>query len=43
MEPRLTILKEKKLVGIQLKMSLTNNLTGKLWGSFVPKIKEIQQ
>jgi AraC family transcriptional regulator len=23
-------------------MSLTNNLTGKLWGSFIPKIKEIE-
>ena len=42
MEPRIEILKHKKLVGCKLKMSLTNNKTGQLWGSFAPKIKYIK-
>ena len=42
MEPRIEILKNKKLVGCKLKMSLTNNKTGQLWGSFAPRIKEIK-
>lgn len=41
MKPRIEILKEKKLVGYNLKMSLTKNKTGQLWGKFGPKIKEI--
>ena len=41
-QPRIEILKPKKLVGIKLKMSLTNNKTGQLWGSFVPKIKDVK-
>lgn len=42
MNPRIESLKEKKLIGIHLKMSLTNNKTGQLWGRFGPKIKEIK-
>jgi len=42
MHPRIEILEEKKLIGNRLKMSLTNNKTGKLWGDFVPKIKDIK-
>ncbi|MFT6962429.1 MAG: AraC family transcriptional regulator [Flammeovirgaceae bacterium] len=40
-QPRIEELKTKKLIGYRLKMSLANNQTGKLWGSFVPRIKEI--
>ena len=42
MQPRIEILKEKKLIGNKLKMSLSNNKTGELWGGFLPKIKEIK-
>lgn len=42
MTPRIERLKEKKLVGYSLTMSLTNNRTGQLWGRFAPRIKEIQ-
>ena len=42
MEPRIEILEAKKLIGNRLKMSLTNNKTGQLWGSFAPKIKDIK-
>jgi AraC family transcriptional regulator len=42
MEPRIEILKEKKLVGCKLKMSLTHNKTGQLWGSFAPRVKKIK-
>lgn len=42
MNPRIEQLEEKKLVGLNIKMSLTNNLTGQLWGQFGPRIKEIQ-
>jgi len=41
MNPRITRLKEKKLIGYNLKMSLTNNKTGELWRQFGPRIKEI--
>jgi len=41
MKPRIEILEDKKLIGIRLKMSLTNNKTGQLWGDFSPKIKDI--
>jgi AraC family transcriptional regulator len=40
--PRIEKLKEKKLIGYNLKMSLTNNKTGQLWGRFGPKIKEVK-
>jgi AraC family transcriptional regulator len=42
MNPRIVQLKEKKLVGYHLKMSLTNNKTGQLWGQFGPKIRTIK-
>lgn len=41
MHPRIEKLKEKKLVGYNLLMSLTNNKTSQLWGKFGPKINEI--
>jgi AraC family transcriptional regulator len=42
MKPRIEILKEKRLIGYNLKMSLTNNKTGQLWAQFGPVIKEIK-
>ena len=42
MEPRIEMLAEKKLVGKQMIMSLTNNKTPELWRSFMPRRKEIQ-
>jgi AraC family transcriptional regulator len=42
MQPRITTLSEKKLVGHRLAMSLTHNKTGELWRGFAPKIKDIQ-
>lgn len=42
MNPRIIRLKELKLIGCNLKMSLTNNKTGQLWGQFGPRIKEVQ-
>lgn len=41
-QPRIEILAEKKLIGISLSMSLANNKTGELWGSFMPKRSEIK-
>ncbi len=41
MEPRVAIVKEKKLVGKRLTMSLSDNKTGELWRSFMPRRKEI--
>ena len=41
MNPRIEILKEKKLVGKRLKMSLNDNKTGELWKSFMPQKNEI--
>jgi len=40
--PRIEILKEKRLIGYSLKMSLTHNKTGQLWGRFGPEIKNIK-
>lgn len=42
MVPRIEILEDKKLIGYRLKMSMTNNKTSQLWGSFAPKIKDIK-
>jgi AraC family transcriptional regulator len=39
---RLEILPEKKLVGKQMKMSLSDNKTGLLWKSFMQRRKEIR-
>ncbi len=41
MTPRIETLKEKKLIGKQLTMSLSNNRIGELWQSFSPRRKEI--
>ena len=41
MTPRIETLKEKKLVGNRLTMSLANNRTGLLWQTFMPKRREI--
>ncbi|UMB54604.1 GyrI-like domain-containing protein [Lutibacter sp. A64] len=41
-EPRIELLKDKKLIGYKLKMSLTNNKTVQLWGQMAPKIKDIK-
>ena len=42
MEPRIELLEDKKLIGNRMKMSLTDNKTSQLWGSFAPKIKGIK-
>jgi AraC family transcriptional regulator len=42
MKPRIETLAEKKLVGKRMKMSLSNNKTGELWRSFIPRRREIQ-
>lgn len=39
---RIIALKEKKLLGQSLKMSLINNRTAQLWGQFAPRVREIQ-
>lgn len=41
MQPRFEILPEKKLVGLQQKMSFAQNKTFELWHSFMPQRKEI--
>jgi AraC family transcriptional regulator len=41
MKPRIEILKEKRLIGTRLTMSLANNKTGELWRSFMSRRKEI--
>lgn len=41
MQPRIRILKKKKLIGIRLTMSLANEKTGELWRSFMPRRREI--
>lgn len=40
-EPQIKVLKEKKLIGIHLNMSLRNNRTMELWKKFMPRKKEI--
>lgn len=40
-QPRIELLKEKKLIGMRLTMSLVHNTTGELWRSFMPRRKEI--
>jgi AraC family transcriptional regulator len=42
MEPNIELLAEKKLIGKRMTMSLSNNKTGELWQSFMPRRKEIQ-
>src|SRR5690606_6933599 len=41
MQPRIENLKQKKLAGKRLTMSLADNKTGELWKSFMPKRREI--
>jgi len=41
MTPRIEILPEKKFIGLHLTMSLSNNRTGELWQSFMPRRREI--
>lgn len=40
-EPRIVRIEQKIIIGKRLKMSLANNRTGELWGSFMPRRKEI--
>lgn len=42
MKPEIKILESKKLIGIQRSMSFSDNTTPALWGSFMPRRKEIQ-
>jgi len=42
MEPRIETSPEKKLIGKRMTMSLSNNKTGELWLSFMPRRREIQ-
>lgn len=41
--PKIVIVKEKKLVGMHLKMTFASNRTSDLWRSFMPLKNEIQQ
>ena len=41
MEPRIEHLDEKKLIGMRLTMTMTENKTFALWSSFMPRRKEI--
>ena len=41
MEARIELLAEKKLVGIRMKMTFSENKTGDLWRSFMPRRKEV--
>ncbi len=41
MTPRIEVLSEKKLIGKHMTMSLTQNKTGELWKTFIPRIGEI--
>jgi AraC family transcriptional regulator len=41
MHPKIKTIPSKKLLGIRLTMSLVQNKTGALWGSFMPRRKEI--
>lgn len=40
-QPRIELLKEKKLIGIHLQTSIAIDQTAKLWQNFMPKRKEI--
>ena len=41
MKPQITQLPPKTLIGMSLEMSLVQNLTGKLWGTFMPRRNEV--
>jgi AraC family transcriptional regulator len=42
MIPRIETLAEKKLIGKQIRMRLSDNRTGELWRDFMPRRKEIK-
>lgn len=42
MEPRLEQLVEKYLIGMKVRMSFANNMTGLLWQGFMPRRKAIK-
>jgi AraC family transcriptional regulator len=42
MTPRIDTLREKKLIGAHLEMSLAADRTRELWQQFMPRIKEIE-
>ena len=42
MEPRIEILESKKLVGMRMKMTFSDNKTGELWRQFMPRRGEVQ-
>jgi len=42
LQPRIEILPEKKLVGLHMKMKLSDNKTGELWRNFMQRRKEIK-
>ena len=42
MQPTIAPLKEKILIGCSCKMNFTDNKTGELWQSFMPRLKEIK-
>jgi AraC family transcriptional regulator len=41
-QPEILTIPEKKLVGKSMSMSIVNNKTGILWGSFMPQLKAIK-
>lgn len=41
LKPRIVRISEKKCVGISMQMSIIENKTGQLWGSFMPRKQEI--
>ena len=41
MTPRILKLEEKRLIGLNMKMSLIENKTGFLWRQFAPRINKI--
>lgn len=43
MQPRIEQLREKKLVGKRMTMSLADNRTAELWKSFMPQLKYISK
>ncbi|MEM7375000.1 MAG: GyrI-like domain-containing protein [Bacteroidota bacterium] len=41
MQPRIEQSEAKKLIGSKMRMSVSHNKTGQLWGGFAPRMKEI--
>ncbi len=42
MKPKIKNILKKKFIGMSIKMSLTNNKTGELWGTFMPIREKIK-